>query len=214
MRTPRTLSTLLAAALAASALAMAPALSSDETMPVEFVFEGTGGEQDMCAGFEDAPFCRGLSDQGSSPEDETEPDPCGAPDGATVISPEVGFDGTIPTPVGTLNGSEFGVSERSDAGRYQLDLAGLEVGTRGRVVMTLAWDTPGGVGDYDLVVNGSNDYSVDSPEVKTVTLGHCGFVDLEADVFIGTPLDTLTLTLDVTTLPAPVAPTSAPAPIG
>ena len=80
------------------------------------------------------------------------------------------------------------------AALVQLSLEGFEVGTRARVTVMLDWDTPGGVGDYDLNVNGANDFSVDQPEVETFTIGHCDALNIQTEVFIGLPVDTLTLT--------------------
>lgn len=198
MRPRHHVSALLAASLAIGAVAMAPALSTDETSAGAVVLEGAGGDEDICDGFEDASFCAGPSDQGGTPPDDgTEAElyePCAAAEGVTAITPAAGFDEEITTPVGALTGgSEFGVGEVTELGYFQLDLAGYEVGTPGRLTMTLSWDTPAGLSDYDLIIDGSNEYSAASPETHTRTLGHCGRVDLAADVFTGTPLDTVTL---------------------
>lgn len=200
MRPRRQLAALLAALLAIGAVAMAPALSTEGSTAAGVVLAGAGGDEDVCDGFEDASFCAGPSDQGGTPpEDGTESglyEPCAPFDGVTTVTPTAGFDEEIATHVGALTtGSEFGVGEVTDLGYFQLDLAGHEVGTRGRLTMTLSWDTPGGLGDYDLIVDGSNEYSPASPEVHTRTLGHCGIVGLVVDVFVGTPLDTVTLQL-------------------
>lgn len=192
----RTIPVISAAALAAASLAMAPVLPAGESTSRAIVLEGAGTDEDLCDGFEDAPFCGGPSDQeGSSPLPS---EPCDEVEGATVITPDAGFDGTVPTPVGVANEGEV-----SDAGLYQVDLSGLEEATAARVRMTLSWDTPAGLGDYDLVVDGHNELSTASPESHTRTLGHCGVVDLEVVVFTGTPLDTLQLTVEATPFSLP-----------
>ena len=112
--------------------------------------------------------------------------------GATVVTPADGFNGTVTTPVGALNlGTE-------PAGNYILDLVGKPIGSRGSVTMTLSWDpTPAPVSDYDLVVNGENALSTDFPEVHGLTsLPHCTVISLETSVFVGAPIDTLTLDVD------------------
>jgi hypothetical protein len=119
-------------------------------------------------------------------------EPCTDTDGFdAVITLEEGFNGTVPTPVEPLLLSE------EDAGRYLLDLGGLEEGTRSRVTFTLEWDTPLGLGDYDLLINGSNDEVIgDSPETHVLSnQTHCRAFDLATTSFSGTPLDTLTLTI-------------------
>lgn len=198
MRARHHVSALLAASLAIGAIAMAPALSSDETVAGAIVLEGAGADRDICDGFEDASFCGGPSDQGGTPpDDDTDGllyEPCTPAASVTAVTPAAGFDEVVTTPVGAVDaGSEFGVGEVTELGYFQLDLAGHEVGTVGRLTMTLSWDTPGGLGDYDLLLDGANANSVDSPETHTRTLGHCDGVDLAVDVFLGTPLDTVTL---------------------
>lgn len=211
------LTALLAAALAGT-LAMAPALSGDELPAGGALLQVTGADEDVCDGFEGASFCAGPSDQGGTDDEDgddglAEPsgqyEPCETVEGATSITPEEGFDGTVPTPAGAGN-----FTPAEDAGLHQLDLAGHDVGSTARVRMTLSWDTPA-LGDYDLIVNGHNELSTDDPETHSRTLQHCDLLDLETVVFIGLPVDTLTLQVTATEVFAPastVTPTSSPSP--
>lgn len=117
---------------------------------------------------------------------------CAPVEGATVVTPDTGFDGTVPTPIGA------GISLIADAGLYQIDLSGLDDANYARVRMELSWDTPLGLGDYDLRVNGHNQFLTTNPEVHTLPINHCGTVDLSTVVFTGTPADTLTLRVTAT----------------
>lgn len=112
---------------------------------------------------------------------------CASPAG-TVVTPAEPFSGEVETPVGALNFTF------ADAGTYTISYEGLEIGTvANRVDLTLDFDTPGGLGDYDLVINGVNDLSVEQPERHTESAPHCAVFQLETEVFTGTPFDTLTL---------------------
>ena len=128
-------------------------------------------------------------------EEPVEPvlyEPCAnAAEFDAVITPAEGFSGTVTTPTQPLLLSE------EDAGSYLLDLSGLAEGTRARMTFTLEWDTPAGLGDYDLIINGSNDeIASDTPETHTLTnQAHCKAFDLSTTAFSGTPVDTLTLTI-------------------
>jgi hypothetical protein len=190
---------LLLGALTAGSLAMAPV--------VPFTGEDEGAEEGEVTAGEDG-------DGGTVDEPELY-EACDPVEGVTTITPDAGFDDVVPTPVGAGN---FMPAE--DAGLYQLDLSGLEVGTNARVRMVLSWDTPA-LGDYDLVINGTNEGAVDDPETHTRILGHCAFLDLETLVFTGLPVDTLELQVEVATVfappPAPIAepttePTAEPSP--
>ena len=176
LRIRRSLPALLAAGLAAGSLAFAPAPEGGSASGEATVVAEGDGEEEAPELYE----------------------PC-ADSGATTITPAEGFDGTVPTPVGGPFTTEVGATDRSDAGTYQLDLAGFEVGTTGRFTFTLDWDTPGGLGDYDLYVNGQSELPVDKPETVLLTAAHCQLVDLEVQVFTGTPLDTLTLDVSART---------------
>lgn len=127
-------------------------------------------------------------------EETVEPvlyEPCENTDGLAVITLEEGFSGTVTTPV-----EPFLLSEE-DAGSYLLDLAGLEEGTTALMTFTLEWDTPAGLGDYDLIINGSNDeVAGDTPETHVwPNQSHCSVFDLSTTSYLGTPIDTLTLTI-------------------
>lgn len=111
-------------------------------------------------------------------------------DGTTVLTPEAFYDQVVPTPVGTLG------STQADAAVIQVSLEGQPVGTTAELALTLDWDTPE-VGDYDLITNGDNLLDTAQPERKTLAVFHCAVVDIDTEVFIGTPLDTLVLTADV-----------------
>lgn len=104
-----------------------------------------------------------------------------------VVSPGSSFDEDIATPIGALNFSE------EEIGTVMIDLAGLPVGERASVGMTLSWDTPE-IGDYDLIIDGENALSTDSPEYHGfVDVAHCRTFDLAVTTFTGTPLDTVHL---------------------
>ena len=128
-------------------------------------------------------------------EDPVEPvlyEPCpNAADFDAVITPAQGFKGEVTTPAEPLLLSE------EDAGSYLLDLSGLAEGTRASVNFTLEWDTPLGLGDYDLIINGSNDeVAGDTPEMHLLPKqAHCTAFDLATTSYSGTPLDTLTLSI-------------------
>lgn len=115
-------------------------------------------------------------------------DACTDTDGKIVVSDAVSFDETITTPIGALNQTP------EEVGTFVLDLSGREVGSRGSLEFVLGWDTPEGLGDYDLITDGDNQLSTAQPEFKDVSfLGHCSEVTVEVAVFTGTPLDTVTL---------------------
>lgn len=119
-------------------------------------------------------------------------EPCTDTDAVdAVITLEEGFSGTVTTPVMPL------LLNEEDAGSYMLDLAGLEEGTRKRVTFTLEWDTPAGLGDYDMIINGTNpEEAGDTPEVQVFgSQAHCSVFDVATTAFSGTPADTLTLTV-------------------
>lgn len=128
-------------------------------------------------------------------EEPVEPvlyEPCANPDEFdAVITLDDRFNGTVPTPTEPLLMSE------EAAGSYLLDLGGLEEGTRARVTLTLEWDTPAGLGDYDLIINGGNaEVEGDTPETHTLAnQQHCAVFDLATTSYLGTPADTLTLTI-------------------
>lgn len=118
--------------------------------------------------------------------------PCeNADDFDAVITLEEGFSGTVTTPAMPLLMSE------EDAGSYLLDLQGLEEGTRARVTFMLEWDTPLGLGDYDMIINGSNPEEIgDTPEIQFFSnQSHCAAFNVATTSFSGTPVDTLTLTI-------------------
>lgn len=119
--------------------------------------------------------------------------PCTLAEGETAVTPgpDGQFSEVVETPVGALN-----VVGLVEVGTFVVDLAGLPEDTRRTATMTLGWDNP--VSDYDLVVNGANDFGTDNPEVKSLTnRAHCARIDLATDVFVGVPIDVLTLTVRV-----------------
>ncbi|MCW2680018.1 MAG: hypothetical protein JWM62_1419 [Frankiales bacterium] len=117
---------------------------------------------------------------------------CKAPSGATVLKPGApAVESTVTTPVGAGNGLLGDAVV--DAGTFVLDLRGKPVGTSGKVTLTLSWDDPVGVTDYELVVNGVNKAAVANPEVQTVKATHCKAIKVGVDVFLGLPVDELTL---------------------
>ncbi len=108
----------------------------------------------------------------------------------TVVTSTAPFSGEVETPVGALN------LTTAEAGSYVVDLAGTPVGTRKNVTLTLSFDNP--VADYDMVVNGVNEFGTDSPEVFTVSNAtHCSIISVQTEVFIGAPIDVLTLDVKV-----------------
>ena len=110
---------------------------------------------------------------------------CKAPAGATLVKPGATVESTVATPVGALNeGTE-------EAGTFVLDLSGKPQSTAGKLTFTLSWANP--ASDYDLVIGGTNDESTDNPEVRAVKARHCKPVPLEVSVFLGVPVDKLTL---------------------
>jgi hypothetical protein len=111
--------------------------------------------------------------------------------GADVIrvTPDVPFDEEIVVPIGALN-----LAPAETVGRFAIDLAGLEVGTRANVRYELTMDSPSPLVDYDLIVNGVNELATDNPEtVARSNQAHCSTATVEVVTYIGTPLDVLTL---------------------
>lgn len=195
MPSRRLLLLLLLASLAASTLAFAPARTGSDQSTTTGVVWGTSTDTTtFCDGFEDASFCTGASEQGDPGGEEPELfGPCDQTEGVTTVTPADGFDDVVPTPTGAAY-----LTEPTDAALIQVSLEGFEVGTTARMRFELDWDLPAPVGDYDLNINGENDFSTDQPEVETLTGGHCAFFDVATEVFTGTPVDTLTLTVEAT----------------
>jgi hypothetical protein len=111
---------------------------------------------------------------------------CKAPAGATVLKAGAKpVESVIATPVGALNSSEQEVSA------FYLDLQGKPQSTKGKITLTLSWANP--VSDYDLIVNGTNALSSDNPEIASTKASHCRPVKVGVDVFVGVPVDELTL---------------------
>ncbi len=110
------------------------------------------------------------------------------PAGAIVVTPGAGTSGVVETPVGAFN---LGAA---DAGTYVVDLTGQPKGKKAPVTLTLTMDSPLPVVDYDLVVDGVNEFGTDNPEVVvTAVKGHCQRVVVGTEVFAGLPTDVLTL---------------------
>jgi hypothetical protein len=176
MRLPKLLCTAaVAAGMAVSVIAAAPAVMTDDAGSVTVVDE------------EPAP----------EPEPELEPPvelygSCDDAPGVTIVK----SGATVATPVDTPVGAPVvGGVENGDAGTYRLSLEGSEIGTRGSLRLTLSWETMA-IADYDMDVNGTSYVSTDSNnEVATLNLGHCQDADVEYYGFIGNPTDTLTMTV-------------------
>jgi hypothetical protein len=112
---------------------------------------------------------------------------CKAPKDAVVLKAGAKpVEAVIPTPVGVGN-----LTGETPVGTYYLDLAGKPADSRGKVTFTLSWANP--ISDYDLVVNGNNALSTDNPEVASLKASHCRPIKLGIDVFIGLPIDEITL---------------------
>ena len=112
--------------------------------------------------------------------------PCKAPAGATLIKPGAkAVESNPDTPVGALN------ETASEAGSFVLDLGGKPEGAVGKLTFTLSWANP--ASDYDLIVGGTNDLATDNPEVRTFKAKHCKAVPVEVGVYLGLPVDGLTL---------------------
>lgn len=112
---------------------------------------------------------------------------CKAPEGATVLKAGAKpVESTVPAPVGAFNSSE------QEVGEFYLDLQGKPASSKGKITLTLSWANPGS--DYDLIVNGTNAESADNPEIAATKASHCKPVKVGVDVFLGVPVDELTLT--------------------
>ena len=110
---------------------------------------------------------------------------CKAPAGATVLKPGATFEEVTATPVGALNETS------EEAGVFVLDLSGKPSSSTGKIALTLSWANP--ASDYDLVVAGTNDEAIDNPETRIVKAKHCKPVPVEVSVYLGVPVDELTL---------------------
>lgn len=120
--------------------------------------------------------------------------PCKAPAGAHVVKPGTPLTLTPTTPVGVLGDI---VSDSAEpVGDFYVDLGGKPVAATSTLELTLSWLNP--VSDYDLVVNGNNELSSDNPEVFSLRGGHCKKVVVAVDVFLGVPVDELTLVAKAT----------------
>ena len=110
---------------------------------------------------------------------------CSAPSGSFVVKPGAPLTQTPTTPVGALGDFEEPV------GNFYVDLSGKPVGATSTIEFTLSWLNP--LSDYDLVVNGNNELGTDNPEVIAVKGAHCKKVTVAIDLFLGVPVDELTL---------------------
>lgn len=112
---------------------------------------------------------------------------CKAPEGAVVLKAGAKpVESSVATPVGLLGGAEQEVDV------FYLDLQGAPQSSKGKITLTLSWANP--ASDYDLVVNGTNAESIDNPEIATAKAAHCKPVKVGVDVYLGVPVDELTLT--------------------
>ena len=89
------------------------------------------------------------------------------------------------TPVGAL------LVSSSEAGSFVLDLSGKPQTATGKLSFTLSWNNP--ASDDDLIVAGNNDLATDNPETHIFKAKHCKAVPVEVGVFLGVPVDGLTL---------------------
>jgi hypothetical protein len=110
---------------------------------------------------------------------------CKAPSGAFLVKPGKPLTQTPTTPVGAIGGFE------EEVGDFYLDLSGKPVSTTGNLDFELSWLNP--VSDYDLVVNGVNELGTDNPEFISTRAKHCKRVSVGIDLFLGAPVDELTL---------------------
>jgi hypothetical protein len=116
---------------------------------------------------------------------------CKAPSDAIVVQPGgAQYETVTPTPVGA--GAGLTGSYEEQVGTFYLDLQGQPASTRGSITFTLSWLNP--VSDYDLIVNGANELSSDNPEISKVKAKHCRALKVGVDVFLGVPVDEITLT--------------------
>jgi hypothetical protein len=112
---------------------------------------------------------------------------CTAPDGGIVLKPGAKpIEQVVETPVGAFNSSPV------EVGAFYVDLSGQPASSRGKLALTIAWENP--ASDYDLVVNDTNDESTDNPEIRSVKASHCKAIDVAVDVYLGVPIDEITLT--------------------
>lgn len=112
---------------------------------------------------------------------------CKAPRDAVVLKAGAKpVESVVDTPVGVAN-----LAGETPIGTYYLDLAGKPADSRGKVTFTLSWPNP--ISDYDLIVNGTNALSTDNPEVASLKASHCKPIKLGVDVYVGLPIDELTL---------------------
>jgi hypothetical protein len=110
---------------------------------------------------------------------------CKAPAGAIVLKPGATYEEATDTPVGAFNeGTE-------KAGTFVVDLSGRPTSTTSKLGLTLSWENP--ASDYDLVVGGTNDEAGDNPETRVVKAKHCKPVEVEVSVYLGAPIDEITL---------------------
>lgn len=116
--------------------------------------------------------------------------PCKAPAGAFVVKPGTPLTQTPTTPIGVLGGFEEPV------GDFYVDLGGRPNSSTSTLEFELSWTNP--ISDYDLVVNGVNELGTDNPEFISVKGSHCRRVSVAIDVFLGVPVDELTLVAKAT----------------
>ena len=115
---------------------------------------------------------------------------CKAPADAIVVKAGAkAVEQTFTAPAGA--GAGLVADNPTDVGTYYLDLSGKPQATRGKMTLTLSWTNP--VSDYDLIVGGVNQLSSDNPETVAVKASHCKPVQVGVDVFVGVPVDELTL---------------------
>jgi hypothetical protein len=90
--------------------------------------------------------------------------------------------------------------------QFRIDLSdqvvaeGAEPVATADVTVVLSWDTP--VSDYDMTVNGTDVWNNPVPpetseSIVLDNLKHCAYVDVNVWTYVGTPIDVVTLTLEV-----------------
>ncbi|HVE64429.1 MAG TPA: hypothetical protein VNB94_11590 [Mycobacteriales bacterium] len=118
--------------------------------------------------------------------------PCKVPSGAFVLKAGQSREQEVATPVGAINSlASPTVDMATTVGDFYVDLAGRPAGTGGLIPFTLSWDNE--LSDYDLFINGKTELSEDHPESRVVPVNHCVKVSVKVDVFVGLPIDKLSL---------------------
>ena len=126
--------------------------------------------------------------------------PCANPNNLPVVTTADGVTADVDTPIGLPLVDVQTVT----GGSYLVDLAGVEENVKKTVTVTLSW-TNGildDLTDYDMIVNGVTYNASDTRETASLSMGHCRTINVEEIyAFIGTPADSLTLDLSISSFP-------------